>query len=43
MQIIGNTDVGRTRIANEDAFKFGKFDDGTSWAVVCDCPRARTV
>ena len=36
MQIIGNTDVGRTRIANEDAFKFGKFDDGTSWAVVCD-------
>lgn len=36
MQIIGNTDVGRTRIANEDAFKFGKFDDGASWAVVCD-------
>ena len=36
MQIIGNTDVGRTRIANEDAFKFGKFDDGTCWAVVCD-------
>lgn len=36
MQIIGNTDVGRTRVANEDAFKFGKFDDGTSWAVVCD-------
>lgn len=36
MQIIGNTDVGRTRIANEDAFKFGTFDDGTSWAVVCD-------
>lgn len=36
MQIIGNTDVGRTRIANEDAFKYGTFDDGTSWAVVCD-------
>lgn len=36
MQIIGNTDVGRTRIANEDAFKFGTFSDGTSWAVVCD-------
>ena len=36
MRIIGNTDVGRTRIANEDAFKFGNFDDGTSWAVVCD-------
>jgi len=36
MQINGNTDVGRTRIANEDAFKFGTFDDGASWAVVCD-------
>ncbi len=36
MRIIGNTDVGRTRIANEDAFKYGTFDDGTSWAVVCD-------
>ena len=36
MQIIGNTDVGRTRIANEDAFRYGTFDDGTSWAVVCD-------
>ena len=36
MQINGNTDVGRTRIANEDAFKYGFFDDGTSWAVVCD-------
>lgn len=36
MQINGNTDVGRRRIANEDAFKYGTFDDGTSWAVVCD-------
>lgn len=36
MQIIGNTDVGRTRIANEDALNFGTFDDGASWAVVCD-------
>lgn len=36
MQINGNTDVGRRRIANEDAFRFGTFDDGTSWAVVCD-------
>lgn len=36
MQINGNTDVGRTRIANEDAFKYGVFDDGTAWAVVCD-------
>lgn len=36
MQIIGNTDVGRTRIANEDAYRYGTFDDGVSWAVVCD-------
>lgn len=36
MQIIGNTDVGKTRIANEDALKYGKFDDGTFWAIVCD-------
>lgn len=36
MQIIGNTDVGRTRIANEDAFRHGVFADGTSWAIVCD-------
>lgn len=36
MQIIGNTDVGKTRKANEDAFKHGVFDDGTSWAIVCD-------
>ena len=36
MHIIGNTDVGRARIANEDAFKYGYFDDGASWAVVCD-------
>ena len=39
MQINGNSDVGRTRIANEDAFRFGTFDDGTSWAVDCvSCP-----
>lgn len=36
MQINGNTDVGRTRIANEDAYRFGTFDDGASWAIVCD-------
>lgn len=36
MQINGNTDVGRARIANEDAYRFGTFDDGTSWAIVCD-------
>lgn len=36
MQINGNTDVGRKRIINEDAYKFGKFEDGTTWAVVCD-------
>ena len=36
MQITGNTDVGRIRIANEDAFSYGTFDDGAAWAVVCD-------
>lgn len=36
MQINGNTDVGRKRIANEDAFRYGLFEDGTLWAVVCD-------
>lgn len=36
MQINGNTDVGRTRIANEDAFRYGTFDDGAAWAIVCD-------
>lgn len=36
MQINGNSDVGRKRIANEDAYRFGTFDDGTAWAVVCD-------
>ena len=36
MQINGNTDVGRIRIANEDAYRFGSFNDGTCWAVVCD-------
>ena len=36
MQINGNSDVGRKRIANEDAYRFGTFNDGTVWAVVCD-------
>lgn len=36
MNIVGNTDVGRIRAKNEDAFDFGYFEDGTAWAVVCD-------
>lgn len=36
MLIKGNTDIGKVRSANEDSFDFGKFDDGTAWAVVCD-------
>lgn len=36
MLIKGNTDIGKIRQANEDGYDFGSFDDGTSWAVVCD-------
>ncbi len=36
MLIKGNTDIGKVRQANEDGFDFGTFDDGASWAVVCD-------
>lgn len=36
MKIVGNTDIGRVRMKNEDGFDFGYFDDGTSWAIVCD-------
>ncbi len=36
MNITGNTDKGRVRNSNQDAFAFGSFDDGTMWAVVCD-------
>lgn len=36
MKVIGNSDIGRVRETNEDAFRFGKYDDGSIWAVVCD-------
>lgn len=36
MEVIGNSDIGRVRETNEDAFRFGKYDDGSVWAVVCD-------
>ncbi len=36
MKIVGNTDIGKIRSKNEDGYNFGHFDDGTSWAVVCD-------
>lgn len=36
MLIKGKSDIGKVRTANEDGFDFGSFDDGTSWAIVCD-------
>ncbi|MBQ4208713.1 MAG: Stp1/IreP family PP2C-type Ser/Thr phosphatase [Clostridia bacterium] len=36
MKTLGNSDIGRIRQNNEDAFRFGCFDDGVTWAVVCD-------
>ncbi len=36
MKVIGNSDIGKIRETNEDAFRFGKYDDGSVWAVVCD-------
>lgn len=36
MKTLGNSDIGRIRQNNEDAFRFGSFDDGVTWAVVCD-------
>lgn len=36
MNVVGNSDIGRVREKNEDAFRFGKYDDGSVWAVVCD-------
>ena len=36
MLIKGKSDIGKVRSANEDGFDFGSFDDGTSWAIVCD-------
>ena len=36
MLIKGKSDIGKVRAANEDGFDFGTFEDGTSWAIVCD-------
>ena len=36
MNIVGKTDKGIIRQQNEDALDFGSFDDGVSWALVCD-------
>lgn len=36
MKIVGKTDTGKVRLNNEDAFDFGKFNDGAAWAIVCD-------
>ena len=36
MKTLGNSDIGKIRQSNEDAFRFGSFDDGVTWAVVCD-------
>ena len=36
MLIKGCSDIGKVRTANEDAFDFGNFEDGTAWAIVCD-------
>ena len=36
MKTVGNSDIGRVRKNNEDAFRFGRIDNNVSWAVVCD-------
>lgn len=36
MYTVGITDVGRMRPTNQDTCRFGTFDDGTAWTVVCD-------
>ena len=36
MKTVGNSDKGKLRVRNEDAFRFGAFEDGTTWGVVCD-------
>lgn len=36
MKIIGNSDIGRVRKENQDAFWFCKSDDDIGYAVVCD-------
>lgn len=36
MNIVAKTDIGQIRTKNEDTFRFGCFDDGTYWGLVCD-------
>ncbi len=36
MKTVGNSDIGRVRQNNEDAFRFGRINDSVCWAVVCD-------
>lgn len=36
MKIFGKTDIGLVRSSNQDAFRIGRFDSGTVWAVLCD-------
>lgn len=36
MEIFGQTNIGLVRSSNQDAFKIGKFESGSVWAVVCD-------
>lgn len=36
MNIYSSTDTGKIRSSNQDAFMSGSFDDGATWAVVCD-------
>ncbi len=36
MKTVGNSDIGKVRKNNEDAFRFGRIDDDVTWAVVCD-------
>ncbi|MCR5208132.1 MAG: Stp1/IreP family PP2C-type Ser/Thr phosphatase [Eubacterium sp.] len=36
MKVVAKTDKGIVRDINEDAYNVGEFDNGVSWAVVCD-------
>ena len=36
MRTVGGSDKGKLRVRNEDSFRFGSFDDGTTWGIVCD-------
>ena len=36
MRIIAKTDIGKVRSTNQDSYAAGEFQNGVSWAVVCD-------